>query len=92
MFCWTHTFDKSNAYWTDNQEVNLYFLEEQRLFTQNLFDVRGYIYLNTIYEALGLVWHPEYLNPVFTKDSERPLKVEFEPLEGTNDIRIDIYC
>ena len=48
--------------------------------------------MNEIYEAFGLTWHPEYFNPVFTKDSGRVLNVVFTSVEGTNDVRIDIEC
>ena len=90
MFCVTEMFGKTNAYWTNNQEYNLLFLKNQRKYTQDKFDVRGYIYMNEIYEAFGLTWHPEYFNPVFTKDSGRILNVEFTPVERTNNIRIDL--
>ena len=90
MFSWVHTFERSNKYWRDNQEANLEFLKERRLVTQNRFDIHGYIYMNELYEAFGLRWHPEYFNPVFTKDSVRSLDIEFSPLAGTSDILIYI--
>lgn len=92
MFCYTHMFNKDNWHWTKGQKFNMAFLECQRNYIADKFKHRGYMYMNEIYETLGLEWHPEYCNPVFTKDGHAKFSIEFVPIEGTSDVRIEIHC
>lgn len=56
-------FDKMSSKWERDPGVNLWFL---RITERNINDTirfRGYIYLNQIYEMLGIRWNPDDKNP-----------------------------
>lgn len=43
-------------------DYNRMFIAQQELYFNDLLKIRGYIYLNTIYEALGVKWDPDWEN------------------------------
>lgn len=45
--------------------------------------VRGYLYMNQIYEHFGIKWNPEDLNELFFADNG-PIYFEFEHVGGNN--------
>lgn len=47
-------FDESCASWHKDAEWNLMFLRQQEVYANDLLKVRGFIFLNEIYEMLGL--------------------------------------
>lgn len=53
---------KTSAYADRHSEVNLMFIRQQEVYFNDILRVRGYIYLNTIYEMLGVKWDPEWEN------------------------------
>ena len=52
----TIKFDESAVNWCKDQETNHMYLIQQKHWFEDLFKHRGYIYLNQIYEALGVRW------------------------------------
>lgn len=62
------TFDSTSPYWEQNSACNRMFIAEQDAYFNRLLKHRGYIYLNKIYEDLGIGWDPKKANPCFTKD------------------------
>ena len=55
-------FDKSCPYWSKDDEMNRYFLNHQMDYVMDLIKHRGYIYLNQIYEQIGVEWDTEREN------------------------------
>lgn len=47
-------FDESSAFWQKNAEYNLMFLRRQQEYANQLLKSRGYVFLNEVYEMLGL--------------------------------------
>lgn len=55
-------FDKNSIYWNNDNKMNEYFLNSQTDYIRDLIKNRGYIYLNRIYEILGIKWESKYEN------------------------------
>jgi Family of unknown function (DUF6353) len=49
-------FDETSRNWTKTPEYNLFFLRSQENFANDRLNARGYLFLNEVYEALGLSW------------------------------------
>lgn len=47
-------FDSECAAWTKDQEFNLAFLKQQEDYFNNVLRIRGYVFLNEVYAALGI--------------------------------------
>ena len=80
-------FDSKNYNWTGDQVYDRMFLKtvEQRI--NDAIKVRGYIYLNQIYELLGCEWNPDDRNAcIRTKVEGKPpyvlISTLYEP-DGT---------
>lgn len=60
---YTITFNsKTSPYATKDVKYNQMFILQQERFINDMLKVRGYIYLNTIYELLGIKWNIEWEN------------------------------
>lgn len=60
---YTITFNsKTSPYATKDAKCNQMFILQQERFINDMLKVRGYIYLNTIYELLGIKWDIEWEN------------------------------
>ena len=61
------------------------------LYERSVILCKGYIYLNTIYELLGLRWDPydENICWIFERDGEP--KISITPCDSCRKIRIDIF-
>lgn len=78
-------FEKGNPYWTANRDANFTFFRRTEQVVNNTIRARGYIYLNQIFELLGLKWNPEDANPCIKDDGVMRLYfVEFEIFEFPN--------
>ena len=55
-------FDSSNPNWTGNNEQDRMFLCIMEQYINDILKHRGYIYLNQIYEHLGIEWNPDDRN------------------------------
>lgn len=47
-------FDESCAYWEKDSEYNLYFLKSRQQLANDMLVSRGYIFLNEVYDMLGI--------------------------------------
>lgn len=70
------SFDEGSMYWAANPEWNEKFLVQTEKEINDFIENKGYIYLNQIYEHLGIPWDPEKENVLFKK-----------PLEFDNEAR-----
>lgn len=68
-------FDESSRHWEQNFDWNILFVKTQMRYFQDLYRVRGYLYLNTIYECLGLAWNPEKENKCWIYKKNGDLKM-----------------
>lgn len=73
----TIVFDDKSMAWARDVDQNLMYLRYRANYLENLFDCRGYMYLNQIYENLGVKWNPGMVNECYLRTSG-PLKFEFE--------------
>ena len=55
----TIAFDVNCAEWSPYGEYNRSYLKTQCQYFQDIFMTRGYLYLNYIYERLGVKWNPD---------------------------------
>ena len=54
---------KTSPYAMTEVEFNQIFIQQQENYFNDVLKVRGYVYLNTIYEMLGIKWDPDWYNP-----------------------------
>jgi len=47
-------FDESSSEWSKNPDYNMMMLKQRQTYFNNLLQVRGYVFLNEVYEALGI--------------------------------------
>ena len=52
-------FDKDAIGWTKFKEINYHFLLRQMEYFTELLKARGYLYISTVYEGLGVEWNPD---------------------------------
>lgn len=75
----TITFDRRSNLWTTDQNFNSMTLLRMEQIINDIIRRKGYVYLNQIYEWLGVEWNPLYENPCFTKANGCELRyIEFE--------------
>lgn len=55
-------FNEKNIYFERKPENNWQFLRRTSVYLKEKLRLRGYIYLNDIYEAFGAEWKPEWEN------------------------------
>jgi len=61
-------FDSTSSEWRKNWESNRLFLWAAMHYFKDMVKYRGYLYLNQIYEYIGMTWNPNdenvcYRNP-----------------------------
>ena len=66
-------FDESNVNWSKDQKANLIFLKYQQTYATDLLKKKGTVFLNEVYEMLGIPrskegcvvgWHYDEKNPI----------------------------
>ena len=63
ILMYTLTFNsKTSAYASTKSEENLLFIRCQENYFNSVLRVRGYLYMNTIYEMLGVEWNTDFEN------------------------------
>lgn len=85
MVLMTIAFDEKASAWTPNREVNIMFLRTTEKYVNEIVMRRGYIYLNQIFEQLGVKWDPDDENPCIRNDTSRLASVLFETFDMPND-------
>lgn len=95
MLMATVRFDKNSPMWVEDARCNIQRLLGIEKYINAIIRRRGYIYLNKIYDLLGVDWNPENINRCIKCDSvDRLAFVTFELFEtGENafDIVITSY-
>lgn len=82
-------FGKNAIGWCKNPELNKHFLRQQVYYLKEKCRFREYIYLNQIYEDLGVTWDPERDNICYlSKNGE--LWFDIIPAEEENEWIIKI--
>lgn len=88
----TIIFDETSpAFITDEnyETMNYEFLETQANYLKDKCGYRGYLYLNTVYEAFGVAWNPAEENVCYL-EIEGGINFEIAPREdGTYLVHID---
>lgn len=74
-------FNKDNYGWTTDSKYNLSYIKHCIVHWTDLFNARGYLYLNQMYEDLRQKWNPDEINICFKRDVG-PLR--FDILEELN--------
>ena len=84
----TITFNsKTSPYATTDVKVNRMFILQHELHFNTMLKVRGYIYLNTIYEMFGIKWNPEWENLCLRYEPNMKLRLA---IRGSNEDGFDI--
>lgn len=83
----TIIFDELSPYWDREKRANLAVLDQRITHWENRIKLRGYIYLNEIYESLGADWNPDDENVCYRVGSS--VKFSYEEFEF-NEFRIII--
>lgn len=76
-------FDDSSMYWSKHAQITGFFLEDAVERIRDLTCYRGYIYLNQIYEILGMDWDTRMPNPVFPSKRLKELDVRLAHIDGS---------
>lgn len=85
----TIKFDQSSPAWYKYEGMNQMFLTQEVEYLRTRFVTRGYIYLNTIYEALGVQWNPEWENRCWVKGRDN-FVIIFEESETEGEFIVAI--
>lgn len=72
-------FDKLSSQYFDVDDLgcNSYILKNSVGWLEELFRCYGYLYLNKVYEVLGIDWNPDDENICYRKENG-PLKITYE--------------
>ena len=70
-------FNELSTNWENNIEWDLLYVKTQSHYMLDFYMIKGYLYLNTIYENLGLAWNPEEDNVCWIYKRDGELKIEF---------------
>lgn len=81
-------FNETSMGWTKNDATNRHWLQLQIDYLQELLKYRGYLYLNQIYETLGIEWDPEKVNICYRLESG--VKIDMQPGQGFEYV-VEIY-
>lgn len=79
----TIKFDETCPGWTKIPELNATYLRLQRDYLNEKLIAKRYMYLNEIYETLGIEWNPEDKNICYLAEFG-PIGIEFESIGGGN--------
>ena len=87
----THTINVNSrdCYWMrngDSTEYHRYKIVDKLKFLEQEYHFRRYLHLNSVYECLGVKWHPLDENVVFIRDICDNLKFDV-----SESVKIDGY-
>lgn len=71
------TYDENCTGWCKDSTVVQMFLERQREYLRMKLNVKGYLYLEEIYDTIGAPWNPDWENICFRK--ETGIHIDIEP-------------
>lgn len=81
-------FDESCAAWTKINILNYQYLLRTCEYLKEVIRAKGYMYLNSIYDAFGAKWNPDWKNICYL--NEFGVTFEVEPTDD-NYFIIKIY-
>lgn len=84
MNCPILYFNESNRSWTERKNENIKIIRAMIVYLESLFNSKGYIYLNEIYETFGIDWDPKEKNLVWIRDDANTIGPEYAALELKN--------
>ena len=84
----TIIFDENAIHWTQNRDYNLSYAKTRGEYLNDILAIRGYLYLNQIYEKFGVEWNPEDINDLYLID-DGEITFKFKPIDE-NSIMIRI--
>lgn len=84
----TIIFDENTIHWTQNRDYNLSYVRTRGEYLNDILTIRGYLYLNQIYEHFGVEWNPEDTNDLYLID-DGEITFKFESIDE-NSILIRI--
>lgn len=79
-------FDKQSYYWEKDFEYNLVFVKSKYMYLTDLYRAMRYIYLNRIYEELGLAWNPHNENKCWIYERDGELEIAITSNKKLNEI------
>lgn len=80
-------FDSTSYHWTRDDKSNLFFMRHTMEYCRERLLYRGYLYLNQIYESLGMPWDPDNENVCY-RNSETFIVVFSDTEDGAYCIEI----
>lgn len=80
---------QTSVYAEQSNEVNLMIIRHNELYINDLLRFQGYVYLNQIYELLGVKWNPEWDNLCRTYDGHNHFKFLVHSVDDGLEITID---
>lgn len=81
-------FDERSWKWFVDTDCTRAALESEFCYLESIYDYRGYLYLNKVYETLGLDWNPDNENLCFRMENG-PIEFDYELMED-NTYKITI--
>lgn len=81
-------FDERSYKWDKDPDFNRVFLKQSFRHLEDLLKFQGYLYLNRVYEYLGMNWNPDNENICFRKENG-PAEFNYE-LTEENTYKITI--
>lgn len=72
------------------EEWQRMFLRAEEVYFNDLLIARGYVYLNQIYEALGVKWDPNNENPCCIYDLDDVIRIKFKVRKVKNGFNLTI--
>lgn len=78
----TIVFDETCVGWTKYTDLNNAYLGLQKDHFNDRLLAKGYVYLNEIYEALGVKWNPEDENICYLSENG-PIDIQYLPYGGS---------
>lgn len=74
----TITYNKENSnVWEHCFKWNELFVQSTLRYLEDLYKAEGYVYLNEIYEKLGVKWNPNNNNVCWTKEQDGQIKFSY---------------
>lgn len=86
-------FDSSSIYWTKNKMHNRIFLQAQEEYFNHMLRVRGHVFLNEVYDALGFFRTPEgqRLGWLYEKDAYISFGLKADQDEDSYELVFNVH-
>ena len=85
---YARSFDESSMYWSTEADINFYFLKQQELYATKLLEKRGHLFLNEVYDMLGLARSKIGQQVGWIYDKENPIGDNYVDFGLTRDSKV----